>query len=194
MYYSNNGQRVENRSYEPPVMNHQFKVTGGWVRYCYLAFLLIHSLLFTPVQMLLMLLLEIPPKNTLTGVICLGLLMESLAMIGYIIYIATSRSITVSGRQLGVRRILKRTAYDCTDIVNISCEITRTTKGQNYVIKLTFRDQTEYRVILFPGNKFKEFAIYLLQMLDAGVIAQHVINPEHRGRLQLFAQGKGWRR
>lgn len=59
----------------PPVMNHEFKVQGGWIRGYLLAFILVHIFVITPIEMLLMLLLRIPEKNTLLGVIGMGFIM-----------------------------------------------------------------------------------------------------------------------
>ena len=175
-----------------PVMNHRFKVTGGWTRYYFLGFLLVQSLVITPVQMLFMLMLGIPPENTLTGVIGVGIFMELLAVAGYVLFFVTSKSITVSGRQLTIRKVLKETVYNCSDIANIRCGLTGSTRGKHYDMELTFRDRTEYKVIKYSGNKFKEFAVYLLQMQEAGVIAESVTSLEHAERLHLYAQGEGW--
>lgn len=177
---------------QEPAMNHRFKVTGGWTRYYFLGFLLVQSLVITPTQMLFMLMLEIPPENTLTGVIGVGIFMELLAVAGYILFIVTSKSITVSGPQLTIRKVLKETVYNCSDIVNIRCGLTGSTRGKHYDIELTFRDRTEYKVIKYSGNKFKEFAVYLLQMKDAGVLTETAVTPEHMERLHLYAQGEGW--
>lgn len=174
-----------------PVMNQQFTVKGGWIRYYILAFLLIHTFMITPIEMLLLLRLRIPPKNTLEGVILIGLFMSFFAIIGFVLFIITSKSVTVSGRQLVIRKVFQKNAYSCSDIVAIRCEV-RGARYRHYVIELVFRDQTKFEVKRYMGN-FNVFAVYLLQMLDAGLIPEYAITPEYRNRLYLYAQGKVWR-
>lgn len=60
------------------------------------------------------------------------------------------------------------------------------------VIQLVFRDQTKFEIERYRGN-FKVFAIYLLQMLDAGVIPASAVATLDRERLHIYAQGKMWR-
>lgn len=177
----------------PPVMNHEFKVQGGWIRGYLLAFILLHIFVITPIEMLLMLLLRIPEENTLLGVIGIGLIMGSLWFLLFLYFFLSSKAVIVYRQQLVLRKILKKTAYTCSDIVAIECNYHSGLKTGYYYIELVFRDQTKFQVEKHLGN-FKVFAIYLLQMLDAGVISEYAVHPLHRERLHMYAQGKVFRR
>ena len=110
----------------------------------------------------------------------------------FLYFFLSSKAVIVYRQQLVLRKILKKTAYTCSDIVAIECKHKSGLKVSYYYIELVFRDQTKFQVEKHLGN-FKVFAIYLLQMLDAGVIPAYAVHPMHRDRLQLYAQGKVWR-
>ena len=176
----------------PPIMNHEFKVQGGWFRCYLLVFLLVHTFVITPIDMILMFLLRIPEKNTLLGVIGVGLIMGFLGFLLFLYFILSSKSVIVYRQQLVLRKIFKKTVYTCSDIVAIECKHHSGLKVSYYYIELVFRDKTKFEVERYLGN-FNAFAVYLLQMLDAGVIGEYAVTPEHRERLHIYAQGKVWR-
>lgn len=176
-----------------PVLNHEFKVQGGWIRGYLLAFILVHIFVIIPIDMLMVFLVRMPEEGALLAALGVGLLMGFLWFLLFLYFILSSKAVIVYRQQLVLRKILKKTAYTCSDIVAIECKHKSGLRVSYYYIELVFRDQTKFQVEKHLGN-FKVFAIYLLQMLDAGVISEYAVQPLHRERLHMYAQGKGFRR
>ena len=59
----------------PPVMNHEFKVQGGWIRGYLLAFILVHIFVIIPIDMLMVFLVRMPEEGALLAALGVGLLM-----------------------------------------------------------------------------------------------------------------------
>lgn len=99
---------ASNEKIPKPVMNHDFKVQGGWMRVYLLVFILVHTFVITPIEMLLMLLLRIPEKNTLFGVIGIGLIMGFFEFSLFLYYALSFKALIVYRQQLVLKTLFKK--------------------------------------------------------------------------------------
>ena len=109
--------------------------------------------------------------------------------VGICMFVRTFSVLAVSGRQLTVHRIFSKKQYDCRNIISVQC--VKYGYYERNVILIKFHDGKKCAISNREGN-FNCLAVYLFEMVGAGLIAQKVIEPEHLHRLKMSAAKRKW--
>lgn len=107
------------------------------------------------------------------------------ATIGY-------EKITVSGRQISIKRLWGTRTYDCSEIAKIKCGRVFLRYHWVYIINCKFRDGKGFAPATMHGETvFTQAAGYLGHMADVGIISPEVVSPEIRQMLRRY-EVKAW--
>lgn len=117
------------------------------------------------------------------------------------IIIGSTDYIVVEGNQFYARRNLKKYTFRCSDLqtINYTRRAIVPSGGVACSVNLILQDNkvlhAEHGVkTVFKANykykNYRKFAGYLVELHDAGVIAEEVITPEEKEKLVMVAQGK----